>query len=117
MSPPKKTRCRGPATTLTRLLPPLAGCAEPQELLQALSRGLVALPAAAPVDAVRDVVSRLRGTCTAAGGSLVVLDAAPAVKAAVDTWGPVPAIELMQRVKEQFDPERRLAPGRFVGGI
>jgi N-acetylglucosamine kinase-like BadF-type ATPase len=40
---------RGPATTLSRLLPPLAGCAEPEELLQALSRGLVALPAAAPL--------------------------------------------------------------------
>jgi N-acetylglucosamine kinase-like BadF-type ATPase len=40
---------RGPATTLSRLLPPLAGCAEPQELLQALSRGLVVLPAAAPL--------------------------------------------------------------------
>ena len=40
---------RGPATTLSRLLPPLAGCAEPRELLQALSRGLVALPAAAPL--------------------------------------------------------------------
>jgi N-acetylglucosamine kinase-like BadF-type ATPase len=40
---------RGPATTLSRLLPPLAGCGGPEELLQALSRGLVALPAAAPV--------------------------------------------------------------------
>jgi glycolate oxidase FAD binding subunit len=35
----------------------------------------------------------------------------------VDTWGPVPALDLMRRVKERFDPERRLAPGRFVGGI
>ena len=40
---------RGPATTLSRLLPPLAGCAGPEEFLQALSRGLVALPAAAPL--------------------------------------------------------------------
>jgi N-acetylglucosamine kinase-like BadF-type ATPase len=40
---------RGPATSLSRLLPPLAGCAGPEELLQALSRGLVALPAAAPL--------------------------------------------------------------------
>jgi N-acetylglucosamine kinase-like BadF-type ATPase len=40
---------RGPVTTLSRLLPPLAGCTEAQELLQALSRGLVALPAAAPL--------------------------------------------------------------------
>jgi glycolate oxidase FAD binding subunit len=76
-----------------------------------------ALPADAPVDAVATVVERARATCTAHGGALVVLDAPAAVQAAVDTWGPVPAIDLMRRVKEQFDPERRLAPGRFVGGI
>jgi glycolate oxidase FAD binding subunit len=76
-----------------------------------------ALPADAPVDAVADVVARTRAVCTAHGGALVVLEAPAAVQAAVDTWGPVPAIDLMRRVKEQFDPERRLAPGRFVGGI
>jgi glycolate oxidase FAD binding subunit len=76
-----------------------------------------AIPAEADPPAVAGVVTRLRAACTALGGSLVVLDAQPAVKAAVDTWGPVPAIDLMRRVKAQFDPERRLAPGRFVGGI
>jgi glycolate oxidase FAD binding subunit len=76
-----------------------------------------ALGADAPVEAVADVVSHTRTACTAHGGALVVLEAPPAVQAAVDTWGPVPAIDLMRRVKEQFDPERRLAPGRFVGGI
>ena len=40
---------RGPATSLSRLLPQLAGCDAPEELLQRLSRGLVALPEAAPL--------------------------------------------------------------------
>ena len=76
-----------------------------------------AIPAEADPAAVAGVVTRLRAECTALGGSLVVLDGPAAVKAAVDPWGPVPAIDLMRRVKAQFDPERRLAPGRFVGGI
>jgi N-acetylglucosamine kinase-like BadF-type ATPase len=40
---------RGPETTLTELLPPLAGCASPTELLRRLSRGAVGLPPAAPL--------------------------------------------------------------------
>jgi glycolate oxidase FAD binding subunit len=76
-----------------------------------------ALPADAPVDAVAAVVARARAACTEHGGALVVVEAPAAVQAAVDSWGPVPAIDLMRRVKDQFDPERRLAPGRFVGGI
>jgi N-acetylglucosamine kinase-like BadF-type ATPase len=40
---------RGPATSLSRLLPPLVGCASSEQLLQRLSRRLVPLPAAAPL--------------------------------------------------------------------
>jgi glycolate oxidase FAD binding subunit len=76
-----------------------------------------ALPSATPVDAVVDAVRRIRETCRRAGGSAVVVDAPAAVKSAVDVWGPVAAIDLMRRVKDQFDPDHRLAPGRFVGGI
>jgi glycolate oxidase FAD binding subunit len=76
-----------------------------------------AVSADATPGAVGSLVDRLRPVCTALGGALVVLDGPAEVKAAVDTWGPVPAMDLMRRVKEQFDPERRLAPGRFVGGI
>jgi glycolate oxidase FAD binding subunit len=51
-------------------------------------------------------------------GTLVVAEAPPALKRAVDVWGPPgDAIELMRRVKRQFDPDRQMSPGRFVGGI
>jgi glycolate oxidase FAD binding subunit len=49
--------------------------------------------------------------------SAVVLHAPADVGAAVDLWGPVPALSLMRAVKDQFDPEHRMAPGRFAGGI
>jgi glycolate oxidase FAD binding subunit len=49
--------------------------------------------------------------------SAVVLHAPAEVRAAVDLWGPVPALGLMRAVKDQFDPEHRMAPGRFAGGI
>jgi glycolate oxidase FAD binding subunit len=52
-----------------------------------------------------------------ARASVVVLHAPADVGTAVDLWGPVPALGLMRAVKDQFDPERRMAPGRFAGGI
>ena len=76
-----------------------------------------AIPPATGVEEVMAAVEALRPVCARHGGSLVVLDAPAAVKQAVDTWGPIAAIELMRRVKERFDPHHRLAPGRFVGGI
>lgn len=66
---------------------------------------------------VGSTVDRLRSVCAARGGAVVVLDAPTAVKEAVDTWGPVGGLDLMRRVKDQFDPDHRLAPGRFVGGL
>ena len=64
------------------------------------------------------LVERLRAACgVGTAGRVVVLDAPADVKAAVDVWGPVAALDLMRAGQGQFDPERRLAPGRFVGGI
>ena len=80
----------------------------------------VAYGALAPgtsIEAAAAAVQRIRETCTRAGGSAVVVDAPAAVKDAVDVWGPVPAVDLMRRVKDQFDPDHRLSPGRFLGGI
>ncbi|MER5648264.1 FAD-binding oxidoreductase, partial [Streptosporangium sp. NPDC002524] len=62
------------------------------------------------VTGVRDDLRRL-------GGALTVLAAPPALAGGVDRWGPSGALPLMRRVKERFDPGRRMSPGRFAGGI
>ena len=63
-------------------------------------------------------ITEARERLAACGGSLVVVKAPPQLKRAVDAWGPPgDALGLMRRVKERFDPDRRMSPGRFVGGI
>jgi glycolate oxidase FAD binding subunit len=76
-----------------------------------------ALPGDADPAAVAAAVDTVRGASAGWSGDVVVLAAPAAVKAALDMWGPVRGLDLMRRVKDQFDPEHRLAPGRFVGGI
>jgi glycolate oxidase FAD binding subunit len=76
-----------------------------------------AVPPDAPPDAVAQFVTGLRAALPAGRSSAVVLHAPAGVAAAVDLWGPVPSAGLMQSVKDQFDPEHRMAPGRFAGGI
>jgi glycolate oxidase FAD binding subunit len=63
-------------------------------------------------------ITEARERLAARGGSLVLVKGSPELKRAVDVWGPPgDAVGLMRRVKERFDPDRRLSPGRFVGGI
>lgn len=62
-------------------------------------------------------VAGLRERAPSFGGTVVVLEAPADLKADLDVWGPVGGLDLMRAVKDQFDPERRLAPGRFIGGI
>jgi glycolate oxidase FAD binding subunit len=71
-----------------------------------------------PPRQVAAALASARGAALWAGGSLVV-DAAPsAVRAEIDAWGPEPsAFAVMRELKQRFDPERRLNPGRFVGGL
>ena len=52
------------------------------------------------------------------GASVVVEICHPSVKVNLDIWGPEPAsMEIMRRIKEQFDPQRLLNRGRFLGRI
>jgi glycolate oxidase FAD binding subunit len=66
---------------------------------------------------VATLVETLRAELAPHGGAVVVRAAPDEVRRQLDLWGPVPALELMRRVKDQFDPEHRLSPGSFVGGI
>ncbi|HET7277859.1 MAG TPA: FAD-linked oxidase C-terminal domain-containing protein, partial [Dermatophilaceae bacterium] len=78
---------------------------------------LVGLDGEATPEALAQFVDELRRSSPAFGGSVVLLEAPEGLRDGVDPWGPVTALSLMRSVKQQFDPKRRLAPGRFVGGI
>ena len=66
-----------------------------------------------------DVAAAVNAAREALPQGSVVLHAAPAeVRASVDVWGSPPAaLSLMAQMKDRLDPGRRLAPGRFVGGL
>ena len=76
-----------------------------------------AVPPGIPVTAVAQFVTGLRALMPDGRASAVVLRAPAEVAAGVDLWGPVPSAALMRSVKDQFDPDHRMAPGRFAGGI
>jgi glycolate oxidase FAD binding subunit len=81
--------------------------------------GLVFLSGGAPDPvAAASAIARARDALDRLGGTLVLEDAPAEVRSLADVWGrPPDALRIMQAVKERLDPERRLAPGRFVGGI
>ncbi|MBV8540677.1 MAG: FAD-binding oxidoreductase [Pseudonocardiales bacterium] len=109
---------QGPAAVIT---------CEPTGLADLLTTGLGALRGSAGAgvliaglddgDRLGAQLAQLRGIATRHGGSAVLRCAPPHRRTGLDVWGPVPALALMRRLKDQFDPEHRLAPGRFVGGI
>lgn len=52
-------------------------------------------------------------------GGLAIIERCPLdAKSDIDVWGELgPTLEIMRRMKHQFDPDRTLSPGRFAGGI
>ena len=52
------------------------------------------------------------------GGTTVVTHAPTLIKETLDVWGePTSATDTMRNLKRQYDPDRLLNPGRFMGGI
>ena len=63
-------------------------------------------------------VYRARAAIHGAGGRLVIERCPPSVKAALDVWDDIgESIHVMRRMKEQYDPDSILNPGRYAGGI
>ena len=64
------------------------------------------------------IIVTLRKAAEIAGGPFVVEAAPPSVKKLVDVWGPAgPDFEIMRRIKDLFDPNEVMSPGRFLGGL
>jgi glycolate oxidase FAD binding subunit len=63
-------------------------------------------------------ILKMRSHCQSQGGFLTILEAPIACKQQLDVWGySGKPLELMQKIKHQFDPKYILNPHRFVGGI
>jgi glycolate oxidase FAD binding subunit len=66
---------------------------------------------------LREVLVAARAWAEGIGGTLTAYEA-PAELRDWDRWGaPPPSLPLMRALKDRFDPERRLNPGGFVGGL
>lgn len=61
---------------------------------------------------------QLAALAAAHRGHAVMFSAPHQVKKGLDVWGPPPpSLSLMRGLKQRFDPQGLLNPGRFVGGI
>ena len=65
-------------------------------------------------------IERVQSVARSLGGTVVVEHCAPAVKARIDVWGGAATeaeLEIMRRIKQNFDPLGLLNPGRFMGRL
>lgn len=76
------------------------------------------LPAGEDPDRGLSIVNDLRRAASELGGTMVVEACPRPLKETFDVWGePGSDFSLMQRIREQFDPEGILSPGRFLGKL
>ena len=67
---------------------------------------------------IADGLREIQHAAIALGGNAIVETCPTDAKKLIDVWGPEPsAMEIMRRIKGQFDPRGVLNPGRFVGGL
>jgi glycolate oxidase FAD binding subunit len=83
-----------------------------------IGTGIIRLAFDANGNAVVELLQMLRARVEAANGSMVIEKASADARLAVDAWGDVGSTaELMRSIKDRFDPQALLNPGRFVLGL
>lgn len=84
----------------------------------AQATGIMTVGFDATIEVAGKLISGMRETLAASGGTLVILRSPHRLKDLVDPWGQPPnALPLTRAIKRRFDPEGNLSPGRFFGGI
>ena len=69
-------------------------------------------------EGVLEAIRESRRAAQQHGGTAVVEVCHPSIKVKLDVWGEEPgSMEIMRRLKEQFDPQRLLNRGRFIGRL
>jgi len=64
------------------------------------------------------IVEDLRISALELNGNLTIYSAPSKIKERLDVWGPTyPDFRLMKAIKENFDPDKIMNPGRFIGGL
>lgn len=69
-------------------------------------------------EGIVNAIAEVRQAARQHGGTSLVEICHPSIKVNLDVWGEErPEMELMRRIKEQFDPQRLLNRGRFIGRL
>ena len=110
-------------TALLALHPPGGGSGTPGVVADA-GFGSVHLywwPDALSLDdaaSILQTIAQVREMAYHLGGTAVVEHCPPTVKQRIDVWGETSgSLEIMRRLKKNFDPQGVLNPGRFMGGL
>jgi glycolate oxidase FAD binding subunit len=94
------------------------GCPSHYGALRAPTLGMTTGGDAALTLRATERALQLRELLESIGGTLVVQHMPDEWRGKIDAWGtPPPAFKLMRALKDRFDPQHRLNPGRFVGGL
>jgi glycolate oxidase FAD binding subunit len=122
-----RLKIAAPPSALARvaqeILRPLAAALHAGRIVAYPTLGLAFVTGGAPESAdpgaFAAAVADARARLSTSPGSLVIHDLPLALRGpGTDVWGaPPPALPVMRRLKERFDPEGRLNAGRFVGGL
>lgn len=71
-----------------------------------------------PAEKVLEGIAEMRSHCQKNAGFLTLLQAPKAIKQRIDVWGySGNALSVMSDIKQKFDPQKILSPGRFVGDL